>query len=193
MEVATGAAQASAAHISQMPILRLRLVAAAAAPFVLACAPRGATSSPPAPAPLATPADSAAVVATLTAMFDALRVKDAATVQATMHPQARFTLLRPAPGGGDSVRVLVLPAAAFLQNVTRPEAPPLDEPIRNVRVTVDGPLATAWAEYQVRTADGGVSHCGYDAFHLVRHAGRWLVLNVADSFRRDGCGGAWPR
>lgn len=38
-----------------------------------------------------------------------------------------------------------------------------------------------------------VSHCGYDAFHFVRKAGKWRILNVSDTFRQSGCGEAWPK
>lgn len=136
-------------------------------------------------------ADSVAVVSVLERMFDALRVKDRATLESLMHPDARFTLLRPAARGGDSVQVNVMSLTQFLDATMRPESAGLDELIRNVRVTVDGPLATAWGEYQVRV-NGAVSHCGYDAFHLVRSGGTWRVLGIADSFRREGCGAAWP-
>lgn len=164
--------------------------------FILAalCAAAAACSrsvASPAPAPLASSADSTAVVGTLTRMFDALRVKNVAAFQAEFHPAARFTLLRPARGGGDSVQVAVLPLAQFVQAAMGPSGNGVDEPIRNVRVTVDGALATAWAEYQVRTPTG-VSHCGYDAFHLVKQGGAWKVLNVSDSFRQTGCGARWP-
>ena len=56
-------------------------------------------------------------------------------------------------------------------------------------VQVDGPLATVWAEYQV-LIEGKLSHCGYDAFHLVRRSEGWKVLNVSDTFQRE-CGEAW--
>lgn len=164
----------------------LGALAALAVTVLAACTRAPAT---PAPAPLASAADSAAVAATLTRMFDALRVKDAATLRTTLHPEARFTLLRPAPDG--TVRVNIITGAQFLESTTGPNARGLDEPIRNIHVTVDGPLATAWAEYQVRV-NGAVSHCGHDAFHLVRTAAGWQVLNTADSFRREGCGPAWP-
>ena len=149
------------------------------------------SSAAPAPAPLASTADSTAVVGTLTRMFDALRTKDVPAFQAEFHPAARFTLIRPAPGGGDSVRVMVLPLAQFVQAALGPNGNGVDEPIRRVRVAVDGALAQAWAEYQVRAA-GKVSHCGYDAFHLVKQGGAWKVLNVSDSFRQTGCGELWP-
>jgi len=134
------------------------------------------------------PADSAAVVKTLETMFEALRNKNADGVRATFHESARFTLLRPAADG--STRVNVMSAEQFITAVTNPNGNGVDEPIRNVRVMIDGPLASAWAEYQVRVA-GKVSHCGYDAFHLVKVDTAWKILNVSDSFRPQGCGEVW--
>lgn len=142
-----------------------------------------------APAPLAAQSDSAAVVGAIERFFDALRSKDTTVMRASVDSAARFTLLRPDPAGG--VRVVVLTGEQFLRSASNPNSPPLDEPIRNARVLVDGDLASVWAEYQVRR-DGQVTHCGFDAFHMVRRQGAWKVLNVSDTFRREGCGGAWP-
>lgn len=133
--------------------------------------------------------DTAGVIAALDQLISALKAKDSLGMRAVLHDQARFTLLRPAPEGG--VRVAIFDAQTFPRLVSGPNSPSLDEPIRNLRVTIDADLATVWAEYQVRI-DGRVSHCGYDAFHLVRQAGAWKILNVSDTFRREGCGPIWP-
>ena len=133
-------------------------------------------------------ADTAAVLKVLDGFTAALRAKDSLGMRALLHEQARFTLLRPAQGGG--VRVMILDAATFPRLTSDPKGPIYDEPIRNPKVTIDGDLATVWAEYQVRI-EGKVSHCGYDAFDLVKSAGGWKILNVSDTFRREGCGAMW--
>jgi hypothetical protein len=133
-------------------------------------------------------ADSVAVMQTLETMLGAMRTKNADGLRAVFHDAVRMTLLRPAPGGG--MRVNVLSGEQFITAATAPANPVLDEPIRNIRMHLDGDLATVWAEYQVRR-DGKVSHCGYDAFHLVRVSGAWKILTVADTFRQQGCGGVW--
>ncbi|MBL8984603.1 MAG: nuclear transport factor 2 family protein [Gemmatimonadetes bacterium] len=130
--------------------------------------------------------DTAQVTGALTRFFDAARTKDTATVRASFDEAARLTLLRPDPNGG--VRVMTLGAQQFVQAVAGGSG--LDEPIRNLRIMIDGDLASVWAEYQVR-ANGAVTHCGYDAFHLVRRPTGWKILSIADSFRREGCGPAW--
>jgi len=142
-----------------------------------------------APSSASAQSDSAAVVGAIERFFDALRAKDTTVMRASVDSAARFTLLRPDPAGG--VRVVLLTGEQFLRSASNPNSPPLDEPIRNARVQVDGDLASVWAEYQVRR-DGQVSHCGYDAFHMVRRQGAWKILNVSDTFRREGCGAPWP-
>jgi hypothetical protein len=128
------------------------------------------------------------VLASIEAFTEGLRKKDIAMMRAQIEPYTRLTLLRPAPEGG--VRVMVLTADEFIERVSAPDQPALDEPIRNPIVQIDADLATVWAEYQVRI-DGNVSHCGYDAFHLARIGGKWKIINVSDTFRREGCGAAW--
>ncbi|HEU0301561.1 MAG TPA: nuclear transport factor 2 family protein [Longimicrobium sp.] len=134
--------------------------------------------------------ERAAVLATVQSFMDALRTKDVAGLNQHVDSLTRITLLRPVREGG--TRVVVLTAAQFIQAVTRPGEPGVDEPIRNPVVHVSGDLATVWAEYQVRR-DTTVTHCGFDAFHLSRRDGRWKFLNVSDTYQQTGCGPAWPR
>jgi len=136
------------------------------------------------------PAVRAEVLGTLNTFMRALRTRDTTTMLQLLDSASRMTLLRPVPGGG--IRVVVLTGAQFVRVASNPNQAPIDEPIRNAVVHVDGPLASVWAEYQVRRADKTVSHCGYDAFHLAKLGERWKILNVSDSFRQTGCGPAWP-
>ncbi len=133
-------------------------------------------------------ADTSGVLAAVHGMLDGMRARNAEQIRSSFHEQARLTLLRPAADGG--VRVVVMTGADFVNVATNPQGSAIDEPIRNTRVQIDGDLASVWAEYQVRR-DGKVSHCGFDAFHLVRVAGRWKILNVSDTYRQQGCGDIW--
>lgn len=133
--------------------------------------------------------DREQVLAAIDTFLVGLRTKDTAIMNRFVDSTTRMTLLRPAAGGG--VRVVVMTGPQFITNVTAPTGPFLDEPIRNPVVQLDADLASVWAEYQVRI-NGAVSHCGYDALHLVRRNGRWMFLSIADTFRRTGCGEAWP-
>jgi len=133
-------------------------------------------------------AQRAEVMATINGFLRGLKTKDTVLMAQHLDTLTRMTLLRPSPNG---TRVVVLRGSEFIKVATNPNQPPLDEPIRNPVVQIDGDLAAVWAEYQVRR-DGKVTHCGYDSFQLARLGGKWKILNVTDSFRQTGCGEPWP-
>ncbi|NNM34279.1 MAG: DUF4440 domain-containing protein [Gemmatimonadetes bacterium] len=55
------------------------------------------------------------------------------------------------------------------------------------RTEVSGPVATVWTPYDFHI-DGQFSHCGIDAFQLIRQDDRWVVLSVVYTMRRgDDC------
>ena len=135
----------------------------------------------------ATKADEQAVLGVLQSFTAALLKKDSAGMAGQLDSVSRFTLLRPSPNG---TRVWVVTGAEFISLTTKPDGPAYDEPIRNPVVHIDGDLATVWAEYQV-VLNGAVSHCGYDSFQLARLNGAWKIINVSDTFRREGCGALW--
>ncbi|HEY0154293.1 MAG TPA: hypothetical protein VGB92_19935 [Longimicrobium sp.] len=177
--------------------MRNRLLVLLLLPLIAACQPQ--TSSAPSPAPSATATagaretteqDRAAVLASIQSFMDALRTKDTTAMNLHVDSLTRLTLIRPTREGG--TRVMVMTGAQFIRAVTQPGQPGIDEPIRNPVVHVSGDLATVWAEYQVRR-DTTVTHCGFDAFHLVRRDGRWKFLNISDTYQQTGCGPAWPR
>ncbi len=170
-----------------LPLLLLPLLAACGAQTLPAPAPSPATMVG---ARETTEQERAAVLASINGFMAALRTKDAAAMSQHVDSLTRFTLIRPTREGG--TRVMVLTGAQFVGLVTQPGQPGIDEPLRNPVVHVSGDLASVWAEYQVRR-DTTVTHCGFDAFHLVRSGGRWKFLNISDTFQPTGCGPAWPR
>ena len=168
-----------------LPPLALAALALLLGRPAAAQAPSAATS---APSQAAERAERTRVLAAVDTLLQGMRTKDAALMSQQLDSLARMTLVRPARDGG--VRVVALSGAEFVRVATAAGQPPLDEPIRNPVVQIDGDLATVWAEYQVRR-EGRVTHCGSDAFHLVRRQGRWRILNVSDTYRQTGCGAAW--
>jgi hypothetical protein len=128
------------------------------------------------------------VLASIQSFLTAMKAKDTVGMKLVLDPVTRFTLLRPSPNG---TQVMVLSGADFVRTVAKPDGPVYDEPIRKPVVHIDGDLATVWAEYQVRM-QGTVSHCGYDSFQMARLGGRWKIISVSDTFRREDCGSPWP-
>ena len=133
-------------------------------------------------APAAQPPD-APVRAAIARLFDAMRAGDSATVRAVFHPSALLATALTRGGGAAQVDSL----EQFIRAVGTPHAEVWDERLGAVTVQMDGPLATAWAEYTFYAGDR-LSHCGVNAFQLVRlGAADWKIIALTDTRRREGC------
>lgn len=118
-------------------------------------------------------------------LFDGMRAGDSARVRSVFHPDARMLSVgvRPADGAAVLRRVSV---DEFVRAVGAPRDEIWDERIRDVEVRVDENLATAWMKYWFYRGDA-FSHCGVNAFQLVRGADGWGVIQITDTRRREGC------
>ncbi len=74
----------------------------------------------------------------------------------------------------------------FLKSIGTPRAQVLHEELWNMKIQVDGDFAQAWCDYAFYI-DNAFSHCGVDAFHLIKEKEGWKIFHVADTRRRDGC------
>ncbi len=127
-----------------------------------------------------TPQDS--VLAVVTRLFDGMKARDTTMMRTLFVPGAQFggvpTVRQPSPFSS---------ADAWLASIGRtPAGTTLEEELHQPEVRVDGGLATVWTEYTFRI-DGKLSHCGVDAFQLVRTPDGWKILFVSDTRRTTGC------
>ncbi|MEI9926561.1 MAG: nuclear transport factor 2 family protein [Sphingomonas sp.] len=144
---------------------------------------QSADKLPPAnPLPYAD-ADSAAVMAPITAMFAGLAAHDAAAILAQTRPEGGATVAVEHPDGTRSVRHFGW--AEFAGGI-KPGADRYEERLSDPAIEVDGDVAMVWAPY-VFYLNGKPDHCGVDHFDLVRENGAWKVLNVTWSQRTSGC------
>ena len=116
-------------------------------------------------------------------LFDGMRAADTAAIRATFHPEFRLavTTFR-----DSQPSITLVTGDVFIASIGSATVK-LDEQIRDVEIRVEDNVATVWNRY-VFYVDGRADHCGIDAFTLVRTAGGWKVLMVADTQRREGCG-----
>ncbi len=126
-------------------------------------------------------AEREAVVAAVDGLFDAMRAKDAEAMRELFAPEISMA----AVGSDGRSRVSVGPPDGFIGSITGSEAF-LDEVMWDPLVRVDGALAMLWAPYDF-LLDGQPSHCGFNAFHLVKMDERWRIVAVAFSRRSEGC------
>ena len=74
----------------------------------------------------------------------------------------------------------------FVDFVSKTTANDADERIAFEDIKIDGPLAMAWTPYQFYWK-GSFSHCGVDAFQLVRMNDGWKIQYLIDTRRKNNC------
>lgn len=116
------------------------------------------------------------------ALFAAMKAGDADAMSALMHPDVRLASTEEREG---TPTMQMVPVDRWLDGVRR-STRELDERIHDTQVLVDQGLAVVWTRYDL-FVDGTFSHCGVDAFQLVRLPEGWRILDIADTRRTEGC------
>jgi ketosteroid isomerase-like protein len=75
----------------------------------------------------------------------------------------------------------------FLKSIASiPENVKFEEKLLSFNIQVDGAMANAWTEYEF-WVNGNFSHCGVNSFQLFKDNGKWKVIYLVDTRRREGC------
>jgi hypothetical protein len=127
----------------------------------------------------ASTSDEQAVLAPITAMFDAMAKRDATAIKKPLLPGGGLVLMR----DGKPIQMTF---DAFADAVGK-AGNQIEERIHDPLVRIDNDLAVVWAPFEF-LVDGKVNHCGTDLFNLVRADGKWLIASIADTGRNDCAG-----
>ena len=119
----------------------------------------------PAPA-----AERDAVLKTVQRFFDTMTARDVDGARAVLQPQGRFHAIRMRDGSPD---IRAFANEEYLADLQASRAR-MQERIWNPDVRVRGAMATMWAPYDF-WIDGTLSHCGIDAFDLVKTDEGWKI------------------
>ncbi len=120
-----------------------------------------------------------AVLAVVQRFFDAMASHDAAAARAIILPEGRYFSVR------DDGMAAGASLAEFADRLpSRKEQ--LTERMFQPEVRVRGPLATVWTAYDFHR-DGKFSHCGVDAFTLVRTKEGWKISSLVYTVEPSGC------
>ena len=155
---------------------RCRPGARALAVVFLLAAPAGASAQG------TTGSDSAAVVAVVQRLFDAMATRDTIAARALLLPGARIVSIRP---GATATVPRVQSDTAFVRSLAAAREALLER-MWNPLVRVHGGLAELWTPYDFHLG-GRFSHCGVDSFTLVRGPSGWLIANIAYTVEPTGC------
>lgn len=124
------------------------------------------------------------IMQTIHTVFEAMRTSDSTLLKScfTQDPNT-FTVYQNQEG---TTTLMTGDFRKFVHAVGQPKQQVWNEPIWNEKVEIDGSLASVWVDYAF-FIDDQFSHCGVDAFHLVKKEGAWKIFHLVDTRRKAGC------
>jgi len=123
--------------------------------------------------------DQNAVLASIQQLYDAMAAGDTAAARKVLIPEGRVIATR---ANGSVSNVSQEEFAVRLGSA--PQS--LLERMWNPVVQVRGNLANVWTEYDFHLG-GKFTHCGIDAFSLVRVKGEWKIAGITYTIEPEGC------
>lgn len=145
--------------------------------LLAAVAPAFPQTAPLTSAPSA--AEKDAIVAVVQKLFDAMTAKDPAAALTVLVPEGRFFV----PREGAPPRTFT--GQEFADSLAKQKAT-VRERFWDPEVRVRGSIATIWTPYDFWT-DGKFSHCGIDAFDLIKTDQGWKISGGTYTVERTGC------
>jgi hypothetical protein len=117
-------------------------------------------------------------------LFDGMRESDSAKVSAVFHPDAVMLTSYQEAGGVPKMHRGDL--QTFLTSIGTEHPYVWDEKIYSYDIRISDNLAQVWTEYAFWRGDKR-SHCGINAFQLVRLGDGWKIVQITDTRRRRDC------
>lgn len=132
--------------------------------------------------------EETAVKATVDQLFTGMRTGNGKLVADAFSGNAVLqTIVSRADG---TVEVKTESVADFVSAVNKPHTEQWDERIQYGTIQIDSQLATVWTPYQFYLG-GRFSHCGVNAFQLVKINGFWKIQYIIDTRRKTACPGTF--
>jgi hypothetical protein len=124
------------------------------------------------------------VKAVITKLFTSMKASDEQAVLSCFADQAIMQSIIKDKEGKNSVKSDGV--AGFAAFVGKQPQGAADERIVVETVKIDGDLALVWTPYQF-FYNGKFSHCGVNAFGLIKVNGAWKIHYLIDTRRKDNC------
>ena len=127
--------------------------------------------------------DRARVLAAVQSFFDSMEKADAELAKRILMPDARFFSAAERDG-----KVTIRPSTgdAFVASFSNPNRGKALERMWDPEVRVQGSIAQVWTRYDFHN-NGAFSHCGIDAFNLVKTDDGWKIASAMWTVERAGC------
>jgi hypothetical protein len=127
--------------------------------------------------------DRVQVLAAVQSFFDSMEKADAELAKKILMPDARFFSAAERDG-----KATIRPSTgdAFVAGFSNPNRGKALERMWEPEVRVQGSIAQVWTRYDFHN-NGTFSHCGIDAFNLVKTDDGWKIASAMWTVERTGC------
>ncbi len=129
--------------------------------------------------------EEAEVKKTIESFFIGFHTQDSILIKSTLYNSAILQTIGKNREG--TTTVITNNFTTFLKNIVGiPETMDFNEKITSYTIKVDGLMANAWTEYEF-WVNGKFSHCGVNSFQLFKDNGKWKIIYLIDTRRKEGC------
>ena len=122
------------------------------------------------------------VLAAVQALFDAMAARDSAAVADVLIGEGVYF----AAGMREGEPVHVLASQGDFARIVGEQPAPLIERMWDAEVLLHDPIAVVWTPYDFHVGEE-FSHCGIDAFSLVRTPEGWKIAGIVFTRETEGC------
>lgn len=128
------------------------------------------------------PSEEKAVLAVVQRLFDAMASRDSAAAQQVLIPEGRYFSVR---DNGAAVAVGGATHKEFAERLAGGKED-MRERMWDAKVLIHGRIAVVWTPYDFHRG-GKFSHCGVDAFNLVKTSAGWKIAGFVYTVEPTGC------
>lgn len=129
--------------------------------------------------------EDTAIMQPIVRLFKGMNLGDSAMVRSAFAKEVTLATVSKDKAGNQVVR-RESALTGFLKAVGTPHPEPWSEPIWDANIEVDGTFAQVWTRYAFYVGKK-FSHCGVDAFQLVKYGSDWKIIHLADTRQTTGC------
>ena len=125
-----------------------------------------------------------AVMNTVRQLFLAMQTNDSTLASSLFTKEAQlYTIIKNEQGIS---QLRKSPSSRLITAFGSKKSETWSEPIWNEKIEIADGLASVWVDYAFYIGKN-FSHCGVDAFHLIKVGNKWKIFHLADTRRKENC------
>lgn len=119
-------------------------------------------------------------------LFEGMKKADSSMVRKAFFVDAKMFTSAKNKNGEQIIKEELLNNFLNVIGSKKPNTPDWNEKLLNTEIKVDGSIAQVWTEYSFFVGNK-FSHCGVNAFQLIKDNSEWKIIHIMDTRRKKDC------